>query len=86
MAKLMVELPDELHTHLKQQAMADHKTLKVIVTSLLHQYLRQPRPRSPKRPTGLCGAWKDRRTAEELTANLRSARHWRARDGGRIPL
>ena len=39
MGKLIVELPDELHARLKGQAMSNHQTLKVIVTSLLQHYL-----------------------------------------------
>lgn len=78
MGKLIVELPDELHTHLKEQAAAGHQTLKIIVTSLLQQYLRHPgRHGSLKHSTGLCGAWKDRRNAHEIHADLRSSRQWR---------
>jgi len=76
MGKLIVELPDELHTQLKAHAAAGHMTLKVIVTSLLRQYLRQPRGTRPRKATGLCGAWEDRRSPEELVAELRAARRW----------
>lgn len=77
MGKLIVELPAELHVQLKKQAAADHKTLKVIVTSLLHHYLQMPPRPASKRPTGLCGAWKDRRSAKALIGDIRSARRWR---------
>lgn len=81
MGKLIVELPDELHTQLKQHATATHKTLKVIVTSLLAQYIRNPGRPSSKTTTGLCGVWRDQRSAEALIAQLRSARRWQL--GGR---
>ena len=74
MGKLIVELPDELHLQLKQQAATDRKTIKVIVVSLLDHYLRHPVIRSSKRATGLCGAWKDRRSADELLRELRAGR------------
>lgn len=77
MGKLIVELPDELHARLKAQAVADHKTLKVIVTTLLQHHLRNPRLASPKKATGLCGAWKDPHSAEELITALRASRRWR---------
>jgi len=76
MGKLIVELPDELHARLKGQAMSNHQTLKVIVTSLLQHYLSHPRAASPKKATGLCGSWKDRRSAQELLAALRASRRW----------
>ena len=77
MGKLIVELPDELHARLKAQAITDRKTLKIIVTTLLQHHLRNPRPASPKKATGLCGAWKDSHSAEELIAAFRASRQWR---------
>lgn len=82
MSKLIVELPDELHAQLKKHAAADRKTLKTIVMTLLDSYLHHPVPRSPKRATGLCGAWKDDRSAETIIAQLRSARRWWTRQRG----
>ena len=76
MGKLIVELPEELHAQLKRQAAADRKTLKTIVISLLGHYLQGPTPVRVKRTTGLCGAWKDRRSASALIADGRSAREW----------
>lgn len=80
MGKLIVELPDVLHAQLKKQAAADHKTLKVIVTTLLGQYLRHPAGPPAKGSTQLCGAWKDFRTAEALAAELRAARRLHMRE------
>lgn len=77
MGKLIVELPEELHGQLKKQAAAEHKTLKIIVMSLVHQYLKAPRSSSPQRTTRLCGAWKDRRSAKALLDEIRAARRWR---------
>ncbi len=82
MGKLIVELPDSLHIQLKKQAAADQKTLKTIVISLLDSYLHHPLPRSSKRATGLCGAWKDNRSAEAIIAELRSSRRWWTRQRG----
>jgi len=79
MGKLIVELPDMLHLQLKKQAIADHKTVKVVVTTLLQQYLKNPLRIAPKSSTGLCGAWKDRRPPEELLSEIRSARRWSIR-------
>ena len=77
MSKLIVELPDELHARLKAKALTDHKTLKIIVTTLLQHHLSNPRMVSPKKATGLCGAWKDPHSATELIAALRASRRWR---------
>ncbi len=76
MAKLIVELPDELHAQLKRQAAVDRKTLKVIVLSLLDQYLRHPVLPSSKKTTGLCGVWKGHESAQTLAGELRAARRW----------
>ena len=76
MGKLIVELPDDMHGLLKRQAAADQKTLKAIVITLLDHYLHPPAQPPKKTATGLCGAWKDRRSAESLAAELRSARQW----------
>ena len=76
MSKLIVELPEELHARLKQQAAAHRKTLKTIVISLLDQYLKTPSRAGAHTPTRLCGAWKDRQTAKAMIAELRSSRRW----------
>ena len=77
MGKLIVELPEELHGSLKKQAAMEHKTLKVIVTSLVSYYLTHPAQGLPKAAAKLCGAWKDHRAAEAVAADIRSARRWR---------
>lgn len=78
MGKLIVELPNELHTQLKQRAAAGHTTLKIIVTSLLRQHLSHAGGHGlRKHATGLCGAWKDRRSAREISEDLRVSRQWR---------
>ncbi len=79
MAKLIVEMPDELHAKLKRHAAADRKTLKVIVISLVDQYLRRPPTTVSGTSTGLCGAWKEPRSAEEIVSDIRSSRRWRTR-------
>ena len=82
MGKLIVELPDELHGQLKKQAATDRKTLKMIVISLLDQYLHKlPAARSTK-ASGLCGAWADGRSAKALAAELRASRRWWTRSRG----
>ena len=73
MSKLIVELPETLHARLKRQATEERKTLKVIVTSLLSDYLAHPQSKPKMVATKLCGAWKDTRSAETLIANLRAA-------------
>jgi len=82
MSKLIVELSEELHGRLKRQAAAERTTLKVIVTTLLGQYLHTGHRPAAKHATGLCGAWKDRRGAEELIHDIHSARRWALRERG----
>ncbi len=79
MAKLIVELPEELYARLKRQAAEEHKTLKAIVTTLLHSYLLTPRHGTSRRATGLCGSWKGRETAEQLARAVRrlAAGNWK---------
>ncbi len=39
MGKLIVELPDKIHSELKKKATLHHQTIKDIVTDLLEAYL-----------------------------------------------
>ena len=83
MSKLIVELPETLHMRLKRQAAEEHKTLKIMVTTLVSDYLAHPRAKgSNVAATHLCGAWKDTRSAETLIKDLRASRnlHVRARE------
>jgi hypothetical protein len=76
--KLIVELPDEIHGELKKRAAVDHKTLKNIVTELIHEYLYTPEKHvsTTKKKTGLCGSWDDKRTAEEIIKDIKTRRKW----------
>jgi hypothetical protein len=77
MGKLIVELPDEMHGELKKKAAINHKTLKDIITELIHGYLYAPDKQVPtKKKTGLCGGWDDERTAEEIIRDIKTHRGW----------
>ncbi len=77
MGKLIVELPDEMHSELKKKAATDHKTLKDIITELIDEYLYSPAKPSPsKKKTGLCGSWSDKRSADEIIKDIKSSRKW----------
>ena len=77
MAKLIVELPEEVHRELKRKATHEHRTIKDVVTDLVEGYLSLGRD-APARPaaTGLCGRWKDPRTAAEILTDIKSRRRW----------
>jgi plasmid stability protein len=77
MAKLIVELPEELHQQLKRSAAAEHRTMKTTVTVLLQQYLHGIRQEPVRKATGFCGAWAGRESAETLLAEVKAARRWR---------
>jgi hypothetical protein len=77
MAKLIVELPDEIHGELRKKAAVTHKTLKDIVTGLINEYLYVDDKYPPdKKKTGLCGKWNDERTAEEIVKDIKAHRKW----------
>lgn len=76
MGKLIVELPDEIHREIKKKAIADHRTLKNIVTSLIHEYLLEERRMPTVKESGLCGSWDDERTAEEIIKDIKAQRRW----------
>ena len=50
MAKLIVELPEELHKELKKTAALSHRTIKNVVTDLVEEYI--ARGRSEERRVG----------------------------------
>lgn len=80
MGKLIVELPDEIHGELKKKAAISHRTLRDIITGLIHQYLSAPEKRAmAKKATGLCGKWEDERTADEIIKDIKAHRKWFAR-------
>lgn len=77
MGKLIVELPDEVHGELKKKAAADRKTLKDIISGLIHEYLYAPKKHVPTiKKTGLCGGWSDERTADEIIKDIKTHRRW----------
>lgn len=75
MAKLIVELPENLHIQLKRKAASNRRTMKKIVTSLIQDYLSRSQKGNLKE-TGFCGVWEDRRTAEEIVKEIKSERKW----------
>ncbi len=77
MAKLIVELPEEVHKELKKKATHEHRTIKDVVTDLVEDYL-SPRGEDTgkARGTGFCGRWENTRTAEEIITDIKSHRKW----------
>ena len=75
MSKLIVELPQELHESLKRRSALEGKTIKVIVTDLVHAFL-SIRSAGDIKNTGFCGAWKDSRSAAAVLKDIKSHRSW----------
>jgi hypothetical protein len=76
MAKLIVELPDEIHRELKKTATLRNLTLKEVVTDLVKEYLARAEKSVASAGTGLCGSWEDTRTAAAIIADIRKHRSW----------
>ena len=78
MAKLIVEVSDRLHRELKHKAVLRNLTIKEIVTRLVEDYLRRDEEGSAEltEGTGICGAWTDARSADEIIADIRAQRRW----------
>lgn len=80
MRKLIIEIPDDLHSELRKRAATEQKTLKSIITKLVHSYLLEPGEQvQTKKGTGLCGIWEDGRSAEEIIKDIKSHREWFSR-------
>ena len=80
MAKLIVELPEEVHKELKKKATHEHRTIKAVVTDLVEDYLALRGEDTGKAgETGLCGRWEDTRTAVEIITDIKSHRKWLGR-------
>ncbi len=85
MEKLIVELSKKIHEDLKKKAATEQKTIKDIITELIHEYLYTHEKHIPtKEKTGLCGSWDDERTAEEIIRDIKS--HRRETTNGKIEL
>lgn len=76
MGKLIVELPEPLHGELKKKATAEQRTLKSVITELVIKYLSEDKTSVKEGETGLCGAWQDQRSAEEIIKDIKSHRRW----------
>ncbi len=76
MSKLIVELPEEVHAQLKQKATLNRRTLKDIVTSLVEDFLGNKEIKPGAAETGFCGAWEDKRSADEIIKDLKKSRKW----------
>lgn len=76
MAKLIVELPEELHKELKKTAALSHRTIKNVVTDLVEEYVLRGEKREEIKETGLCGRWEDSRSPQEIIADIRAHRNW----------
>jgi len=76
MAKLIVELPEELHKELKKTAALSHRTIKNVVTDLVEEYISRGEKKEDLQETGLCGKWEDTRTPEAIIADIKAHRNW----------
>lgn len=76
MAKLIVELSEELHKELKKSATLNHRTIKDVVTDLVEEYISRGERKEDLEETGLCGKWEDTRSAEEIIADIKTHRNW----------
>ena len=79
MAKLIVEISPELHENLKRRSALVGKTIKEIVTDLVHSFL-SASSAGNVRKTGFCGAWKDSRGAAAVLKDIKAHRNWFQRD------
>lgn len=76
MAKLIVELPEELHKELKKTAALSQRTIKNVVTDLVEEYISRGEKREEIKETGLCGTWEDTRSADAIIADIKAHRNW----------
>lgn len=83
MAKLIVELPEEIHKELKKKATLHHRTIKEVVTDLVEEYLAREGVTGELKETGLCGEWEDTRTADEIITDIKRHRNWFGRGKAR---
>ena len=83
MAKLIVELPEEIHKELKRKALLHHRTIKEVVTDLLEEFLSRGRKEGNMTETGFCGRWEDKRSAAAIIADIKSHRAWFGKKGRR---
>lgn len=79
MAKLIVELSEEIHKELKKKAMLRQRTIKEVVTDLVEEYLTREGVKEELKETGLCGEWEDTRTADEIITDIKRRRNWLGR-------
>lgn len=82
MAKLIVDLPEELHEELKKTAALSRRTIKNVVTDLAEEYVSRGAKGEGINETGLCGRWEDTRTPEAIIADIKAHRNWLKRGIG----
>ena len=80
MAKLIVELPDDVHKELKKVVMLQDRTIKEVVTDLVDGYLLKAKEEKNLDETGLWGKWEDTRSADKIIADIKKHRSWRRKD------
>ena len=79
MSKLIVEIPDQMHSQLRKAAALRDRTLREIVMDLVQDYLAVQQGSRSLKETGLCGKWLDDRTAEEIMMDIKKHRSWFAK-------
>jgi plasmid stability protein len=85
MANLQVMgLDDDLYEALRARANMDHRSISQEVVTIINEFLSQTHPETGEaggRLLNLAGSWEDERRAEEIVADLRSARRTGRRFG-----
>ena len=79
MSKLIVEIPDQMHSQLRKAAALSDRTLREILMDLLQDYLARQRDAKSLKDTGLCGKWVDDRSADEIIRDIKQHRSWFAK-------
>jgi len=86
MAILQVrDVDDGLYSILKSIARREHRSLSHEVISILKSFVQKPETSAHEATNefiNLCGAWKDKKTADQLIKELRDARKNSSRFGG----
>lgn len=78
MANLQVRgMDDDLYEALRARANMDHRSISQEVVTIINEFLSQTRPETERAGGSLldlAGSWADDRSAEQIVADIRSAR------------
>jgi len=65
-----------MHSQLRKAAASSERTLRDILMDLVQDYLARQRDVKSLKDTGLCGTWKDDRSADEIIMDIKKHRSW----------